>query len=185
MDNDMLEAYLFEMNTLLEQIDELVLGSEKAGTFTDEDVNEIFRIMHTIKGSSAMMEYNSLMTVAHRVEDLFFIVREKSMEVIPQELRPELFDLIFQAIDFFRSELEKIEQNEPLAEENGALVQKVEGFTAKIQARINAEAEPAEAAPAVEAATDAAALAEPAVNPSLIVSTRFTVTVGSRYGIVI
>ena len=98
MDNDMLEAYLFEMNTLLEQIDELVLGSEKAGTFTDEDVNEIFRIMHTIKGSSAMMEYNSLMTVAHRVEDLFFIVREKSMEVIPQELRPELFDLIFQAI---------------------------------------------------------------------------------------
>ena len=127
MDNDMLEAYLFEMNTLLEQIDELVLGSEKAGTFTDEDVNEIFRIMHTIKGSSAMMEYNSLMTVAHRVEDLFFIVREKSMEVIPQELRPELFDLIFQAIDFFRSELEKIEQNEPLAEENGALVQKVEG----------------------------------------------------------
>ena len=150
MDNDMLEAYLFEMNTLLEQIDELVLGSEKAGTFTDEDVNEIFRIMHTIKGSSAMMEYNSLMTVAHRVEDLFFIVREKSMEVIPQELRPELFDLIFQAIDFFRSELEKIEQNEPLAEENGALVQKVEGFTAKIQARINGEAEPAEAAPAVE-----------------------------------
>ena len=96
-----------------------MLGSEKAGTFTDEDVNEIFRIMHTIKGSSAMMEYNSLMTVAHRVEDLFFIVREKSMEVIPQELRPELFDLIFQAIDFFRSELEKIEQNEPLAEENG------------------------------------------------------------------
>ena len=164
MDNDMLEAYLFEMNTLLEQIDELVLGSEKAGTFTDEDVNEIFRIMHTIKGSSAMMEYNSLMTVAHRVEDLFFIVREKSMEVIPQELRPELFDLIFQAIDFFRSELEKIEQNEPLAEENGALVQKVEGFTAKIQARINGEAEPAEAAPAVEAATDAAALAEAAVN---------------------
>ena len=39
MDNDMLEAYLFEMNTLLEQIDELVLGSEKAGSFTDDDVN--------------------------------------------------------------------------------------------------------------------------------------------------
>ena len=26
MDNDMLEAYLFEMNTLLEQIDELEIG---------------------------------------------------------------------------------------------------------------------------------------------------------------
>lgn len=169
MDNDMLEAYLFEMNTLLEQIDELVLGSEKAGTFTDEDVNEIFRIMHTIKGSSAMMEYNSLMTVAHRVEDLFFIIRDKSMAVIPEELRPELFDLIFQAIDFFRSELEKIEQNQPLADENSALVQKVEGFTARIQARLNGEPEPVAATAAAgsgsaEGAAEATALAGGAAN---------------------
>ena len=140
MDNDMLEAYLFEMNTLLEQIDELVLGSEKAGSFSDDDVNEIFRIMHTIKGSSAMMEYSSLMTVAHRVEDLFFIIRDKSMAVIPEELRPELFDLIFQAIDFFRSELEKVENNQPLTENIEGLVSKVEGFTRRIQPGAQEEA---------------------------------------------
>lgn len=162
MDNDMLEAYLFEMNTLLEQIDELVLGSEKAGSFSDEEVNEIFRIMHTIKGSSAMMEYNSLMTVAHRVEDLFFIIRDKSMEVIPQELRPELFDLIFQAIDFFRSELEKVESNAPLTENIDELVSKVEGYTKRIQRR--AAGEPDEDAPNEEAAVleSGEASAEPA-----------------------
>ena len=151
MDNDMLEAYLFEMNTLLEQIDELVLGSEKAGSFTDDDVNEIFRIMHTIKGSSAMMEYSSLMTVAHRVEDLFFIIRDKSMEVIPTELRPELFDLIFQSIDFFRSELEKVESNQPLADNIEGLVSKVEGFTRRIQNRANGVEESEAAEPAAEA----------------------------------
>ena len=75
MGNDMMEAYLYEMNTLLEQLDDIVLAAEEAKTFSQEDVNEIFRIMHTFKGSSAMMEFNTLMTVAHRIEDMFFIIR--------------------------------------------------------------------------------------------------------------
>ena len=70
MGNDMMEAYLYEMNTLLEQLDDIVLAAEEAKTFSQEDVNEIFRIMHTFKGSSAMMEFNTLMTVAHRIEEI-------------------------------------------------------------------------------------------------------------------
>ena len=57
-----------------------------------------------------MMEYNSLMTIAHRAEDLFAIVRDKSMEIVPEALRPALFDLLFQIIDFFRGEIERIEK---------------------------------------------------------------------------
>ena len=109
MGNDMMEAYLFEMHSMLEQLDDLILSSEQAKTFSQEAVNEIFRIMHTIKGSSAMMEFNSLMTIAHRIEDMFFVIREKTMDAIPESMRPELFDLIFESIDFFRSEIEKIE----------------------------------------------------------------------------
>ncbi|RKJ21228.1 chemotaxis protein CheA, partial [Butyricicoccus sp. 1XD8-22] len=133
MGNDMMEAYLYEMNTLLEQVDEIVLSAEKNGSFSEDEVNEIFRIMHTFKGSSAMMEFNSLMTVAHRVEDLFFIIRDKTMEVIPEGLRPELFDLIFQAIDFFRGEVEKIENDQPVTDDIAALLEKVGSFQAKIE----------------------------------------------------
>ena len=114
MGNDMMEAYLFEMNTLLEQVDEIVLSAEKNSSFSEDEVNEIFRIMHTFKGSSAMMEFNSLMTVAHRVEDLFFIIREKSMDVIPESLRPDLFDLIFQAIDFSAARSKRSKTASPL-----------------------------------------------------------------------
>ncbi len=134
MGNDMMEAYLFEMNTLLEQVDEIVLSAEKNGSFSEDEVNEIFRIMHTFKGSSAMMEFNSLMTVAHRVEDLFFIIREKSMDVIPESLRPDLFDLIFQAIDFFRGEVEKIENGQPTTNDIDNFLEKVNGFQSKIEA---------------------------------------------------
>ena len=106
---DILDAYIYETNTLLEQLETMVLSAEKVDTFSQDDVNEIFRIMHTIKGSSAMMEFDNPATVAHRVEDLFFIIRDKTMDVVPEEDRPALFDLLFQSIDYFRSEVEKIE----------------------------------------------------------------------------
>lgn len=139
MGNDMMEAYLFEMNTLLEQLEELVLSAEKAGSFSQDDVNEIFRIMHTIKGSSAMMEYNSLMTIAHRIEDLFFIVREKTMDWISPKFRPELFELVFQSIDFFRSEIDKLEKNEPLNESIDIFLTNINRFANKIQPEIGGE----------------------------------------------
>lgn len=133
MGNDMMEAYLYEMNTLLEQLDELVLAAEKAGGFSQEDVNEIFRIMHTIKGSSAMMEFNSLMTVAHRIEDLFFVIRDKTMSVIPMKIRPALFDLIFKSIDFFRNQVGKLESNQPLSENVDSFISEVNTFSNEIK----------------------------------------------------
>ncbi len=145
MGNDMLEAYLFEMHSLLEQLDDLVLAAEKAGAFSQDDVNEIFRIMHTFKGSSAMMEYNTLMTVAHRIEDLFFVIRDKTMEVVSEELRPQLFDLIFQAIDFFRGEIDKLENNEPLTASIDNLVDKINSLSSKISG--DAAEEPEQASP--------------------------------------
>ena len=80
--NEILDMYIYETGTLLEQLETIVLEAEKVDTFSQENVNEIFRIMHTIKGSSAMMEFPSLMTVAHRIEDLFFIIRDKTMEAV-------------------------------------------------------------------------------------------------------
>ena len=128
--DSILEAYLFETNSLLEQLDSLVLAAEEKDSFSEEDVNTIFRIMHTIKGSSAMMEYSSLMTIAHRAEDLFAIVRDKSMEIVPEALRPALFDLLFQIIDFFRGEIERIENGQPLTQTIDSLLQKVIVYSA-------------------------------------------------------
>ena len=123
--DSILDAFLYETNTLLEQLDSIVLAAEQQDSFSQEDINTIFRIMHTVKGSSAMMEYNSLMTIAHRAEDLFAIIRDKTMDVVPESLRPELFDLLFQTIDFFRGELEHIENEQPLTENIDTLLQKV------------------------------------------------------------
>lgn len=135
MDN-MLDMYLFETNSLLEQLDSILLNAEKSKVFTVDDVNEIFRIMHTIKGSSAMMEFSSLMKIAHKTEDLFFIIRDKGVEtfdsVCSEAEHHELFNLVFNAIDFMRSEIEKIENDEPLTDNIDSELEKIKDFIDKI-----------------------------------------------------
>lgn len=139
--DSLLDAFLFETNSLLEQLDTIVLEAEQKDNFSQDDINTIFRIMHTIKGSSAMMEYHSLMSIAHRVEDLFAIIRETSIDIVAESKRPQLFDLLFQSIDFFRSELEKLENSKPLTDDIGQLLEKINTFIAQIQQKGEAEEE--------------------------------------------
>ena len=99
----MLDMYIFETNTLLEQLDEILLRTEKSGSFTGEDINEIFRIMHTIKGSSAMMGLEMTSTLTHALEDMFFIIREDPSIAGNAN---HLYDFVFQASDFLKAEIE-------------------------------------------------------------------------------
>lgn len=104
--DNLLEMFIFENMQLLEQLEELLLGGEKNDGLNEEQINETFRVMHTIKGSSAMMEYEGMTTLAHAVEDVFAKIREK----LPKESEwPRIFDLVLEAIDFFKEEIEKIQ----------------------------------------------------------------------------
>ncbi|WP_367569194.1 chemotaxis protein CheW [Lacrimispora sp.] len=131
MDN-MLDMYLFETNSLLEQLDELLIEAEKAGDFTVDDVNEIFRIMHTVKGSSAMMEFSSLMQIAHHIEDLFFFIRENGLDSLDSSHKSILFDLMFRSTDMLRAEVSKVENNKPLSDNVDNLTQEINSFLKKI-----------------------------------------------------
>ncbi len=101
---DMLDIYLLETNQLMEQADGILIRAEKSGKFTSEDINEIFRIMHTMKSSSAMMGLSELSGLCHRLEDMFAVFREDPGKL--QCCMQETFDLLFEATDFVRSELQ-------------------------------------------------------------------------------
>ena len=154
--DSVLEMYLYETNTLLEQLDNIMLSAEQADTLSEDDVNEIFRIMHTLKGSAAMMEFEPLMTIAHRIEDLFYLIREKTMEVVPEQDRPQLFDLLFKSIDYFRNEVSKIESGEPLSKHIDNFLNAINMFIDKINgetAAASAQGQPAQAASATQSST--------------------------------
>lgn len=164
--NDILDAYIYETNSLLEQLETILLESEKTNDFSQENINEIFRTMHTIKGSSAMMEFDTLATVAHRIEDMFFLIRENSLDVVPQSERSTLFDLLFQSIDYFRGEVEKIQANEPLDKDIDSFLENINRLIGKIKGEQEENTSSAPAAGTSPAAPPAEAPAAEASAPS-------------------
>ena len=105
----MVDVYIFETTALLEQLDEILLRTEKANEFTEEDINEIFRIMHTVKGSSAMMGFENLQVLAHKGEDMFFIIRENPEKMTDVGF---VYDLVFQMSDLFKAEIDMIQNDD-------------------------------------------------------------------------
>ncbi len=107
----MLEMYIFECSQNIQQLEELILSSEETNNYCEEAVNEIFRIMHTIKGSSAMMLFDNIANLAHHVEDLFYFIREEKPKHIDFAL---LSDLVLDSVDFVKVEIEKIKNGDPV-----------------------------------------------------------------------
>ncbi|MDL2317862.1 chemotaxis protein CheA [Eubacteriales bacterium OttesenSCG-928-A19] len=99
----MMSAFVFEMNTLLGEIEQILLQYEHEPARIVQAIPEIFRIMHTIKGSCAMMSMDGMTSVAHHVEDLFHYLREET----PAEMDyAALTDLVLTCVDTLRSDLE-------------------------------------------------------------------------------
>ena len=154
----MLDTYLFETNGLLDRLDEMLVADEKVADFSTDDVNEIFRIMHTIKGSSAMMEFNTISVIAHRIEDLFFFIRDKGIDYLNPDQKKSLFDLMFRSEDYLRGEVAKVENGEELTTDIAEFQKHIDDFLARLKAD-EVAAEGGEAAPAAEGGSDPAAAA--------------------------
>jgi len=117
--------YIFETSQNIDQLEEAILESEQSNCFSEEAINGIFRIMHTIKGSSAMMLFNEIATLAHSVEDVFFYLREQKPENVDCST---LSDLIFESIDFMKVELEKIKNSDKVDGDASILIGNIKEF---------------------------------------------------------
>jgi two-component system chemotaxis sensor kinase CheA len=106
----MLEMYLVEGVQLTERLEEILMEGEQQGGFNTEHINEIFRVMHTIKGSAAMMDFNQISNLAHSLEDMFYYIREHA-DATPDW--GEIADICLEAVDFFKAEMAKIQNSLP------------------------------------------------------------------------
>lgn len=101
----MLDVYLFENEQLLEQLQEMVLEQKDADSFDEDSINEIFRTMHTIKGSSGIMMFDNITAIAHKLEDIFFYLRESHPDNVPHL---KLVEHVLEVADFISEEMDKI-----------------------------------------------------------------------------
>lgn len=72
------------------------------GNNNPEEINKLFRAIHTVKGSAAQVGLKRLGAIAHRVEDLIGRLREGEMEPSPQ-----VVDICLESVDVLKKTLHR------------------------------------------------------------------------------
>ncbi len=78
------EMFLEEAVELFESADNVLLEAENNGTLTDEEMGQLFRDVHTLKGSGASVELALFAEFTHDVENLMDKLRNHKIEFIPE-----------------------------------------------------------------------------------------------------
>jgi len=163
--DEVLEFFIPEAEEHLQVVTECLLLLE--ANSTAEDINRLFRAMHTVKGSAAQVGLHRLSAVAHRVEDLIGELRDGHLQP-----NADIIDICLQSVDVLKKLLHR--QWESDAEMRGV----IDPLLARIEELAPEEGvgEPAEASRAVatreespkELAAESAASAAPSGAPQVL-----------------
>lgn len=101
----LLQQFVSETRDLLQSISEQLLEVEKADD-KQTTLNELFRIVHTLKGNTGLFEFPDLTRVLHAGEDVMSEARER-----PGIWDQALTDLLFESMDYVSSFCDSLEEN--------------------------------------------------------------------------
>jgi two-component system chemotaxis sensor kinase CheA len=95
------EMFLEEAAELFESADNILLEAENNGTLTDDEMGQLFRDVHTLKGSGASVELAFFAEFTHDVENLMDKLRNHKIEFIP-----EMAETLIDGLDVMKEILE-------------------------------------------------------------------------------
>jgi len=102
--DEIVSEFVAETRELLEQLDEDLVQLE-AEKENPELIQETFRILHTVKGTSGFLNFDRMRLLAHRLEDLLGQLRDGKRKV-----NEEVMDVLLAGSDRLKELLEKIEE---------------------------------------------------------------------------
>jgi len=153
---EILNDFLTESNEMLEVLDQRFVTLESDPNNTDL-LNEIFRAMHSMKGSAGFLGFNHLVDVAHRGENILNKLRQAEMAV-----SPTIISVILETIDVIKAIMADIREsgtdNHTPTQVIAAKLDAILSGTAPAQAASAAPVAPS-AAPSMEALAAASELA--------------------------
>ena len=97
---EILEFFQPEAEEHLQIVSDCLLSLE--ANHSPEEINKLFRAIHTVKGSAAQVGLKRLGGIAHRVEDLIGRLRENELEPTPH-----VIDLCLESVDILKKTLHK------------------------------------------------------------------------------
>jgi len=151
--DDLLADFLTETHEGLSAVDEALLRLERAPDDAPT-LAEIFRQVHTIKGTCGFLGLTRLEKVAHSAETILGLYRDGSLKVTPQGIT-----LIFAAVDAIRHIVLELEQHGQEPEGDDSAVIAALDATARGESVVPAPRPEVKAEAPVEAAPIAAPIA--------------------------
>lgn len=123
---EFLEAYLGEVDELLNGANGLLLAidaPQRKREPTPRQIRDLFRAMHTVKGLSAMVGVEPVVSLAHRAEALL-----RSADRSGGLLRPGAVDLLLQAVRAIEQRVRALGQQKPVSAAPAALLDALDAF---------------------------------------------------------
>ena len=106
MTEEFRQRFREEAAEFLAQLEDMLLAMEKGGADANT-VNEIFRLMHSLKGSGAMFGFDRISNFTHHLESLYQQIREGKLEVSER-----IVHLSLQSVDHLQALLNKQKDGE-------------------------------------------------------------------------
>lgn len=126
---EILNEFLVEAEEILESLDQDLIELEQNPT-DKELLNKIFRGMHTLKGGAGFLNLESIVELAHKLEDIFNKLRNDEMV-----LDSDKMDIIFEGIDYLKSAIESLKESEEIPD-----LDEIKPILTKLEAVLNGEA---------------------------------------------
>lgn len=102
---ELINEFIAETDEMLEGLDQFFVKLEESPGDLSL-INEIFRAVHSVKGSAGFLGFNRLVDVAHQAENVLNKMRQKEMQATP-----ETIDIILEAVDVLKSLMKEVKEN--------------------------------------------------------------------------
>lgn len=154
MDQELLADFLTEAGDMVDALGEQIVAFEQSDA-DPEQLNALFRVFHTMKGSAGFLEIQPMVDLCHAAEELMGGVRTGALEI-----SPEIIDGISQSVSWLDSALAELSNGEAVTAADPALIE-------ALRAASRGET-PGADEPAAEASVEAAATSAKEVDVDAI-----------------
>lgn len=110
MEDSIMQMFLEDTKEHLSDIESDLMDIEEAGAnFDQELVNKVFRTAHSIKGSAGFLSLNNIRDLAHKIENVLDMVRNREMEPTSDKI-----SIILNAFDRLEELVDNVQESDQM-----------------------------------------------------------------------
>ena len=124
---EIIDDFLQESQELLEKIDQGLVKLEKEPE-DEKLLKEIYRCVHTLKGTTSFLGFNEISRLTHAAEEVIKLVHQGTAN-----LSPQVMDAVLAVVDILKNFFARLQKGDSQQGEHQTLIDKLERLAARPQ----------------------------------------------------